>query len=96
MDAEPDLEPIVSRIRRDAPSWQLDFDDEHNAHAVWAHNRDRMVFCGNAGTFEAAWTLADEQRGAKNLFIVSVQPRRFQIMKYDPNMASEAQWFSRS
>jgi hypothetical protein len=96
LDTEPDLEPIMGRIRHDAPSWQLDFDDEANAHTVWAYNAVRMVFCGNAGTFEAAWTVAAEQSGAKNLFILSVQPRQFQIMKYDPKMVSEAQWFARS
>jgi hypothetical protein len=94
-DGEPDLEPVMGRIRHDAPSWKVDFDSQSSAHTVWADYPGRMRFCGNAGTFEAAWTLASEHNGAVELFIVSVEPDGFNIMKFDRNMVSEGHWFPR-
>jgi hypothetical protein len=54
-----------------------------------------MVFCGNAGTSEAAWTLAAELKEVSSLFILSVQPDRFNILKFDRNMVSESRFFPR-
>lgn len=96
MTGEPDLASIMGRIRADAPSWTVDFDDRSNTHTVWADYPGRMRFCGNQPTFEAAWELASELKGVtRERFIVSVEPHHFSILRFDANMISEPDRFPR-
>jgi hypothetical protein len=89
-------EQIMDRIRRDAPSWHVDFNDSSYAITVWADRPDRMLFCGNSGTFESGWTLASEHTGVRgDLYILSVLPDRFNIQKFDRDMVSEGSYFPR-
>jgi hypothetical protein len=61
MESEPNSDFILVQIRRDAPSWKVDFADPAHALTVWAYHPHRMLYCGSAKSLELACEVAAER-----------------------------------
>jgi hypothetical protein len=72
MDSEPDSDFILIQIRRDAPSWKVDFADPAHALTVWAYHPHRMLYCGSAKSLELGCKVATERetQATSGLYIV--------------------------
>jgi len=72
MNSEQNSDLILPQIRRDAPSWNVDFSNKIHAFTVWIYHPHRMLYGGHRGSLESACELAAERetQATGSLYIV--------------------------
>lgn len=83
MSLEHELILVADKIRRDAPSWRVNFADPAGAFTVWADHPSRMLYCGGRATFDEAWALAAEHVNLESLYIAMGPLDVFGVMKFE-------------
>ena len=68
-------DPSRAAFTAKAKELALNLDDQANSFTVWSDDPNGPIFCGAKETLNAAFVLAREHVGVKNLVIMSANPR---------------------
>jgi hypothetical protein len=96
MDPVQEAKETLDKIRQEADRQEINLDDSNNTFTVWGLSQNGWVaFCGEAPSFQDAWTIAEQHRGVTNPHILTTEPARFSINRFDPNRETEQFFFPR-